>query len=234
MNDKISGLVLSNSDYRDNDTILQVLTKDYGILSIVTRGSKKINSKNRFLNMCLYEFLIDYKEGKTIYTLKNGKLIKSYYEDKDIDLITYKNIFLEACLKSKEMISSDYYDYLIFILDNMNDKNKYLLGSLFMNFLCDEFGISPYVDGCVICDIKKVVNISNDKGGFTCESHTNNQESIEIDRLKKFRLLVKGGFENYEILKEYDYDKEDFNIITNFFIDNSDINLKAYKFYQKI
>ena len=78
MNDKLDCFVLSNSDYKDNDLILQVINKDYGIFSLVTKGAKKINSKNHYMNMCLYEFLFDYKDNKTMFTLKSGKLLKSY------------------------------------------------------------------------------------------------------------------------------------------------------------
>ena len=69
MNDKINGFVLAQNDYKDNDLLLQVLTKEYGILSLVAKAAKKINSKNHFLPLCLYEFIIDYKDGKTIYFL---------------------------------------------------------------------------------------------------------------------------------------------------------------------
>ena len=79
MNDKINGFVLSQSDYRESDVLMQVLTKDYGIISLIAKASKKINSKNHFLPMCLYEFIIDYKDNKTIYSIHGSKLINYLY-----------------------------------------------------------------------------------------------------------------------------------------------------------
>ena len=42
MNDKIKALVLSISDYKENDSLLQVISEDKGFLSLVVKGSKKI------------------------------------------------------------------------------------------------------------------------------------------------------------------------------------------------
>ena len=66
MNNKAQGIILSVSDYRDNDLICQVLFKEYGLLSIVAKGAKKITSKNAYslLPASLSEMLFDYKDHK--------------------------------------------------------------------------------------------------------------------------------------------------------------------------
>ena len=114
MNDKINGFVLSLSDYKEADVLMQVLTKQYGILSLVAKASKKLNSKNHFLPMCLYEFIIDHKDNKTIYSTHCSKLIKSYFEDKNIEMISFKNLICELAIKNREI---DTYDELCFVFD---------------------------------------------------------------------------------------------------------------------
>ena len=222
MNDKINCFILNALDYKDNDLLLQVLTKDHGILSLVSKGAKKINAKNRYMPLCLYEFLFDYKDNKTIYTLKNGKLLHSYFEYEDLELITFKNIIIEVTYKSKEVINSLYYDNLVYLFDRLNKDNMFLLGSLYFSFLLDEYGISPNVDECLVCANKSVIGLSNKLGGFVCQKHVSSNEILEVDRLKKFRYVIKAKMHNYE------------DLIINFFIDNSDLRLKAYEFYQKI
>ena len=96
MNDKINGFVLSSSDYKEADVLMQVLTKEYGILSLVGKAGKKLDSKNHFLPMCIYEFIIDYKQGKTIYSVHGSKLIDNFFEDGNIELMSLKNILIEA------------------------------------------------------------------------------------------------------------------------------------------
>lgn len=236
MNDKVKGFILSTSDYKDNDLIYQVLTKEYGIISLVGKGAKKINAKNRYMAMCIYEFLFDYKDNKTIFTLKNGKILNSFIDNEDIYLISFKNIFIEACIKSKEIINENYYDNLSFLFLNLDKDNMYLLGSLFFSFLLKDYGIMPSVDGCLICDNKQVVALSNKYGGFLCQKHADKGKIYDPDTLRKFRHVIKKEIYDYKIILENDsiFTDKDFELVVDFFIDNSDIRLKSYEFYKKI
>lgn len=231
MNDKVHGLVLSSIDYKDSDVLMQVLTKDYGIISLVGKASKKLDSKNHFLPMCAYEFMIDYKPGKTIYSIHGSKVIGNYFEDNDIDMMSFKNVLIEATLKNKDIST---YEQLLFCFKNINTKNKYLLGSMFFSFLTKQFGIMPVVDGCAVCGGKKVVGLSNIDGGFVCENHLNGLSNLPVDRLKKFRLIVKGDFKDYDILKQFEFDINDFYLIANFYLANSELKMKSYDFYKSL
>lgn len=231
MNDKVKGLILTISDYSEADVMMQVLTKEYGILSFVGKSSKKINSKNHFLPLCLYEFIIDYKEGKTIYTVHGQKLIRSYFESQDLEYVSFKNILVELALKNKDI---DTYDQLKFVFDHMTLDNKYLLGSMFLSYLIKCFGIMPVVDGCVVCNNQKVVSLSNTHGGFLCMNHLNGNEILSVEHLKKFRLIIKANFEHYDVIKENEYDYKDFCILMDFFLENSDLHLRSFDFYQTI
>lgn len=233
MNDKIKGLVLNINDYKENDVILQIISEDKGFLSLIVKGQKKINTKRHFNNLCLYEFIIDYKDNKTIYTLHNGKLIESYYEDNDLMLLAFKNIIVELCYKSKELYEKEMYFNIVHCLKMMNKNNLYLLGSLFVSYILKINGISPNVDECVICGNKKVISISNSYGGFLCEAHKGEEIIYDQIRLKKFRLINKANYNNYELI-DIDYDFKDFMTIINFYIINSETNVKAYKFYKDL
>lgn len=231
MNDKVKGFVLTQIDYRESDMLMQVLTKEYGIISLVGKASKKLDSKNHFLPMCIYEFMIDYKDGKTIYSIHGSKLIDSFFEDSDIEMMSFKNILIEATIKNKDIST---YDELTFVFKNINKKNRYLLGSMYFSYLTKRFGVMPSVDGCVNCGYKKVVSLSNNGGGFVCEKHTNGLRVLPVDRLKKFRLVVKGEFKDYEVLKDFEYDINDFYLIANFFVENADLKMKSYEFYKTL
>lgn len=231
MNDKINGFVLSQTDYKESDVLMQVLTKEHGIISLVGKASKRLDSKNHFLPMCVYEFMIDYKQGKTIYSVHSSKLLENYFENNDIEMISYKNLLIEAAIKNKDI---DTYNELNFVFKNMNKNNKYLLGSMFFSYLTKHFGITPIVDGCAICGNKKVVSLSNTDGGFVCQKHTNGLNNLPVDMLKKFRLIVKGEFKDYDVLKDFDYDVNDFYLIANFYLANADLKMKTYDFYKSL
>lgn len=231
MNDKIKGFVLSSSDYKEADVLMQVLTKEYGIISLVGKAGKKLDSKNHFLPMCVYEFIIDYKQGKTIYSVHGSKLLDNFFEDKNIETISLKNILIEATLKNKDI---DTYEQLYFCFKHFNNKNKFLLSSMFFSYLTKQFGVTPIVDGCALCGHKKVVSLSNTNGGFVCEKHTNGLPCLPVDRLKKFRLIIKGDFKDFDILEKFDFDVNDFYLITNFFLENAYLKLKSYEFYKSL
>ena len=231
MNDKIHGFVLSINDYKENDVLLRVLTKEYGVLSLVGKAAKKLDSKNHFLNMCEYEFMIDLKMNKTIYSIHSSKLINNYFEDKNFDLATFKNILCEAAIKNEDI---DTFDEVLFTFNKLDEKNKYLLGAMFFSHLIKQFGITPIVDKCSLCDSKKVVSISNRMGGFLCLNHLNGNEIIDPTRLKKFRLVIKADYSNYDVIKNFEYDKKDFDLIVSFFLSNSDLHLKSYDFFNKL
>lgn len=234
MNDRVRGLVLSISDYKENDSILRVLTKEYGLLSFVSKGVKKIHSKNKVLPICLYEFEIDYKEGKTMFTIHHQKLLESFYEEKDLSLLAFKNVLLEATLKVMEHEENTLYDALLFTLQNTSKEDYYSAGSLYFAHILKELGIAPYVDGCVICNHSKVVAISNRDGGFLCKNHAILEECLEVMDLKRFRLIMKAGFENYALVKAQAINRTDFCRIVDFFIANSAISLKSYHFYLSV
>ena len=46
MNNVCEGIVLRQREFKDNDVILQVLTKEEGTLSFVAKGIQKAKSKN--------------------------------------------------------------------------------------------------------------------------------------------------------------------------------------------
>ncbi len=233
MNDRIEGIVLSLQDYREADELIRVLTKEYGVLTFLSRSSKKMTAKNRVLPLGRYEFLADYREGKTMLPLHTARILEDFYEDKDIEKLAYLNIFPDLCIKAADLVTPEYYEELLFVLRRGKGEDRYLAGCLFFAFLMREFGITPIVDGCAVCGKKQVVTISNEEGGFLCEEHLKGEEALDIERLRKFRILHKASLEHFEILKDFGFDRRDFTLNADFFFHNSDLRLRSYEFYTK-
>ena len=234
MNDKLIGFVLAVNDYKDSDTIAKVITKEYGILSLIGKSAKKLNAKNRMMPLCTYEFIIDYKDGKDIYSTHSLRLLSSYYDEKDLKLLSFKNIIAEAVLKSQELFEPRLYDETLFFYSHFNQKDLFILGSLFFSYLLKLYGISPHVDSCSICGNEKVVAISASKGGFLCHNHLYGEKVQDVLTLKKFRLAFKGSIDYYDIIKKTAYREADFFNLTDFFIANAEIGLRSYIFYRSI
>ena len=76
---KTKGIVLSETPYGETSKILNVLTVDYGLIGIISKGCKNLKNKLRGvsnkMNYC--EFTINYKE-KGLSTLIEGTTINSF------------------------------------------------------------------------------------------------------------------------------------------------------------
>jgi len=235
MNDKVVGIVLNQVDYRENDIIIKVLTQEMGIVSFVVRGAKKAKSKNNSgcLQFSKSEFLFNYVESKSMFNLKTATLIKSYLKD-DLINISLQSIFTEIIDKSYDLDNyKDYYELLDFTLEHLNE-NKYLISSLYIANILYLQGINPFVDGCTNCGNTCVVNLSFSMGGFLCEKCNDSNQKLEIEILKKFRLINKAKITNYDQIKDIKFNSNDFKLIMEFYIFQSNIKVNAYNLVSDI
>lgn len=234
MINNIEGLVIRIKDYKDNDQILDVLTPKYGVISLIARGTKKPGSKLHYLISSKYDFSFDYKDNKSIFMIINSSLIKSNISYDDALINAFVSIFYEIIVRFKDMTDLNTYYYLDYILNNINHKNYFLLGSIFMSFILKSHGINPYVDGCVVCNKKKVVSINNDLGGFVCEGHNEGNIPLDVDLLKQFRIICKAGYKDMDSIINMDVSEDVFNAFMQFFIYNNDVKLKTYDFFMRL
>lgn len=230
----IKGIIIRIRDYKDNDQLLDVLTSEYGVISLIARGTKKPKAKLHYLISSLYEFSFDYKENHTMFMIINSSLIKSYIAYDDALMNAFISIFYEIIFKFKDFSNSETYDNLEFLLNNLSHSNHLLLGSIFISYIMRINGIIPYVDGCVVCNKRRVVSISNDLGGFVCEEHSQSNPYFDIELLKDFRIICKATYKDYEAIKGYKISEALFDALCQFFMYNSDVKLKSYEFYMRV
>lgn len=76
-----NAIVLSKLKYKDNDLIVKCYTEELGVISLILRGvlkSKKGNSKTAYFQLLSQlQLVIDYKNNRTLHTVKETKL--SYF-----------------------------------------------------------------------------------------------------------------------------------------------------------
>lgn len=235
---RVEGIIVASLDYRENDIITRVMTKEYGLISLVCKGAKKYTSKNRssILTYCLSEFIFDYQELKTIFTLQKANFIRNLYIKEDLIVLSAMN-FASDVLKILSREDSDYYslynDYLQ-VLELINQNRMYEALSVYLSKASKTLGIKPVVDSCAKCNEEKVVTLSNRDGGFLCQKHAGTYEVIEPSRLKKFRMINHMDFEHISYLDEYHFDLIDFDYMADFFLTHIDMELKSYRFLRSL
>lgn len=234
---KTLGIVLNNSDYKEYDILVTIISQDYGLITLVAKGAKKFNSKNRHCIMpfTISEFIFEYYENKNIFNLQKSNFIKSYYKDDDLLKISAMNVISDISRKYLHFENNlNFFNDIRKCFDLLNNNDSYKVMALFMAKVLKYMGLEPYVDGCIICNESKVVSFSNKDGGFLCRKHAHEFEIMDVEKLKKIRLINKMDYEHFDYLNNCDYKLDDFNLMANFFIDHSGYDIKSYRFYKSL
>ncbi len=234
MNDKVIGIVLEKIDYKDNDEILKILTKEYGVLSFIAKGVKKITNKHYVSNFLEIEIIFDYSEHKNIFNIKNTRIINNYHKDYDLETILLLQLGNEITLNIlKDSADYDfYYDNLINLYQNILDFNYLAMCFFVVNILKYE-GLNPIVDKCYVCDNKKISSIYIPYG-FVCQEHKDHHNEKSITFLKKFRMINLVKNEQLVSIKEYNYDFKDLTFLLEFISYNFELKLNSLKLLKEL
>ncbi len=197
-------IILNRSDYRESDSLITVYTKDYGKLSLIARGAKKLSSKlsGHLEPLSLVDILII--KGKGFDYIGSALGRQAFLGIKD-DL--NKLYFAGLALRNFNLLVRDNQpdERLFFLLqrflevldnysgDEFTRENGDLLYVFFALKLLSELGYRPEMHECLSCrsQIKSGKNYFNLKnGGLVCENCFK----------KEFSIYEKEGIRPAEIL----------------------------------
>lgn len=203
---KIKAIVLSNSDYREKDKIVNLFSLELGLVSIIIKNcrisSYKLNFAYSPFSFAEFELL---KKGETL-TLKNATIIESFYNlCEDYNKYIISNVILEILLKSNKCYEANHILFLntLKILNNLAYENinnkllllKFLLGTLKVNGFKLNF---KYCNSCNNSYVNKIfLNLTT--GEFECGSCNSNYSVIVENEV--FNLLKKISYSEIENLK---------------------------------
>ena len=246
MNEQATGLILKEQDYKENAVILTILFEEYGKLSLIAQGARKMASKNRgsILPYTKGEFSFDYKEGKTMFRLKSAHTVEFYrYLHEDLNaslacavLAEVMNAFLE------EGAALSYSGHCAALFENAcrawNEKHEasIVLACALADMLKTQ-GIEPDVDECVLCGNTSVSAVSVREGGFLCADCAARHGVMfsEPERLRAFRLINKAQMEHIPILEEAMTDAlGECGLLVDFIRTHAGLPLRSYALFQRM
>lgn len=245
MNDTVTGLILKQSDYREADVLLTVMTAEYGKLSFIASGARKMTSKNAgsILPYTEAEIHYDHRPGKTIFRLKTARtkqLFRRLHEDLVISAAagTVCDLCDAFCMSGEIENSDRQYELLVDALKQLNDgKDPVTVSGLYAVGMMELFGIAPDVDECVRCFSTTVSAVSARDGGFLC-AECAGREGIELsskERLKRFRLAVKAGPERFEIVEQAGGMKpEDLALLIEMIRIHAGVQIRSFSFFYSL
>ena len=237
---KTEGIVISETNYSESSKIIKIFTKDYGIISAISKGCRNVKSKIRGIsNQFSYaNYDISYKEtglstiidGSTINTLRN--IIT------DIDNITYLTYILDLTEQVyKHSSSKEIYPLLVSLINKLNDKyDPLVLTYIYEIKLLNYLGIKPNVDSCTICgNTKNILTISISDGGYICSSCYKNGKIYSSNVIKLIRMFTYIDIDSISKISIKEETKQELEtFITEYYDSLSGIYLKSKDFIKNL
>lgn len=192
---EIEGIIVNSKDYGESSKIINIITKDYGIIGAIAKGSKSMKSNLRSTTDKLTYGLFNlyYKEDKlsiltSVDIINNFKNIR-----KDIEKISYASFLLELAEQvMKQHENNEVYTLLIDALIKIDDNyDPMVITNIVELKYLDYLGVMPKLDGCSICDQTVMIKtLSSDLGGYVCSSCYKDEKIVDEKTIKLIRMFL--------------------------------------------
>lgn len=233
---KTKGIVLSETPYSETSKILQVLTEDYGLIGIISKGCRNVKNKLRGvsnkMNYC--EYTINYKENG-LSTLIEGDIINSFKNTfGNMKKSMYSFYLMDLCFQVlKENNNKEIFNLLSIALVKIDEGlSPELISNIIEVRLLNYLGVSLSLDTCVLCGKNEdIITLDLNCGGAICkdcykEGYIMNTKAIKlIGLLNKIDLekLEKLEITDDDIFKEIDkFINEYYSIYTGIYLKKKD------------
>ena len=168
------GLILRETQYKDNDKLLSVLTEDLGLITAKARGVKRKNSKLRSgCQLLTYsEFTLFEKNG--YYTVSEAEPLNLFNSlRQDIELLSLGSYFMQlletVCAEGQNdpaLLSLGLNS--LYALDTLK-KPQILVKAVFELRLMCLSGFAPILDGCGHCGTSSAQLFLLEDGMLLCD-----------------------------------------------------------------
>ena len=237
---KVEGFILSEVSYGETSKVINILTKEYGLVGVMCKGAKSMNSKLRALTMRFtYGFFYLYKKEGKLSLLKDVDIIDSFdHLHTDIFLIGYLNYLSELT----GQVYKESHDLSLFslFLETIRKIDSGLDPMVLTNILevkyLDYLGVGLNLDGCNKCGrTNGIVTIDPDIGGYLCDHCLKDEKVVSLKTVKMLRMYYYVDIKSITELKISDEVKQDINLFLNRYYDRyTGIYLKSKDFLFKL
>lgn len=190
---EVEGFILSETPYGETSKIINVFTKEHGVIGIICKGAKSLKSKNRVATMKLSyaKFNIYYKKDK-LSTLVSADIIDSLKKIKeDIILVSFLSYISELTSQViKQSNDEEIYDTFMSIVLKLNEGlDPIVLTNILEIKYLEYLGVLFNLDSCVLCGSKtNIATIDGDKGGYICLNCLTNEVVVDPKVIKMLRM----------------------------------------------
>lgn len=193
---QVEGIVLSETSYSESSKILNIITKEYGVIGVLSKGCKSLKSPLRSVSTKLTfgKFNIKYKEGKlsTLISVDIINNLKNIKTDLSLKSISYSYFILELAEQvMKHNYSHEIYDLMLNAILKINEGFDPLVITNILELKYLEYlGVMPILDCCCVCgDKTSIATLSSSRGGFVCNKCKQNEKMVDKKTIKLIRML---------------------------------------------
>ena len=235
----IIGIVISEVDYKESSKVINVFTKDEGIIGIMAHGCKKVKSNYFGISKLSYGvFHINYHENR-LSTLIDFDYINSFKNIKnDIFKVSYASYLTELVTQVyKHENNYNIYDLFIASLIKIEEGFDYqIITNILELKLLGFLGIKPVIDKCVSCGSKAdIVTISSYKGGYLCKNCYHDEKIVNTKVIQLIRMFTLVDISKISKLDISENVKKEINeFIDDYYDRYSGLYLKSKNFIDKL
>ena len=238
--ESIEGIILTETNYSETSKILNVLTKEHGLIGVISKGCRNMKSKLRSVSRkLLYGTIHIYYKPTGLSTLISVDVKNSYSNIlMDLEKISYASYILDLTNQLvKQSENEEIFDLLKNTLEKIEEGlNPIALTNILELKYLDFLGVSPSIDGCAHCgNNKQIITLSSDAGGYICKDCYNNEPLVSDKTIKMIRMYYYVDIKN---ITKLDVSSEITSEITRFLDDYYErftgLYLKSKKTIQKI
>lgn len=238
MQKKIEGIIVSTVDYKESSKIINIFTKEDGIVGVIAKGSKNLKNNLRATTSTLsYGTFYLNSRDNGISTLMEVDIIDYFKEiRKDIYKTNYSLFLLELATQVyKQERNKNIYETLIVGLKKINEGfDAGVITNIIELKLLENLGIKPNLNHCVNCKNKNdIVTISSYKGGYICKNCVGEEPIYNIKTLKLIGMFYYLDLEKVKKIDISDNIKKELNLFINDYYERySGLYLKSKDFLE--
>lgn len=240
MIEKVEGIVIGERSYSETSKILDVYTREHGIIGVMSKGCKRMKSDLRSVSSKLTYgyFHIFYKEGK-LSNLTSVDVIHPFKKiQSDITKISYASFLLElAGGVERAYQSEEIFALLLSALQKIEEgyDPMVITNILELKYL-DFLGIMPRLEGCAICGSKENIgSISSTRGGYVCNNCLTNEKRVSSKTIKLIRLFYYVDIDKISKLEIGNTEKREINDFLDEYYDSyAGLYLKSKSFLKNL
>ncbi len=240
MLEKVTGFIIGTVNFKETSLILQLFTKEHGLIGVMAKGVKNLKSPLRALVMpyTYGYFYLYYKEGK-LSLLKDVDVIDPLrFLHEDILKLSYLNYVSDLTSQVyKESENENLFNIFISVILKMNEGiDPAVLASILEVKCLPMLGVGLSLDACALCgNTHNIITIDGDAGGLLCQNCYHNEQIVKpqtIKLLRMFQYVDISKITKVEIKKE---NKEEIDrFLTTYYNRYTGIYLTSKEYIKKI